>query len=374
MSATVTNSSIYQERCQRAKEVMAEQGIDYLFIGPGADLQYLIGTPGMENERMMLMVIPQKGETAMIVPALEKLATSKFANFFELLDWTDAEGPQGRLKQLVGSANGPVKAAVGNQLWSMFLLELQKVLPEAEWSKASEVMKALRITKFPDEVQLLKDAAAIADKAFSDIVKLQFSGRAEREVMGDINNLLLKYGQEKMLFCIVGSGPNGAQPHHHTGDRVIQPGDVVVLDFGGAYKGYCSDMTRTVLVEGGTPDPDFEKVYNLVNQARAAGHKQAKPGVSCESVDAAARQVITEGGYGQYFVHRTGHGIGMEVHEEPYIVGGNGLTLEPGMAFSIEPGIYLPGRFGVRIEDIAVVTENGEENINLSTHEYVRVK
>jgi D-alanyl-D-alanine dipeptidase len=374
MAATVTNSSIYQERCQRAKEVMTEQGIDYLFIGPGADLQYLIGTPGMENERMMLMVIPQKGETAMIVPALEKLATSKFANFFELLDWTDAEGPQGRLKQLVGGANGPVKAAVGNQLWSMFLLELQKVLPEAEWSKASEVMKALRITKFPDEVQLLKDAAAIADKAFSDIVKLQFSGRAEREVMGDINNLLLKYGQEKMLFCIVGSGPNGAQPHHHTGDRVIEPGDVVVLDFGGAYKGYCSDMTRTVLVEGGTPDPDFEKVYNLVNQARAAGHKQAKPGVSCESVDAAARQVITDGGYGQYFVHRTGHGIGMEVHEEPYIVGGNGLTLEPGMAFSIEPGIYLPGRFGVRIEDIAVVTENGEENINLSTHEYVRVK
>jgi Xaa-Pro dipeptidase len=149
---------------------------------------------------------------------------------------------------------------------------------------------------------------------------------------------------------------------------------VVVLDFGGAYKGYCSDMTRTVLVEGGTPDPDFEKVYNLVNAARDAGHKQARPGVSCESVDAAARQVITEGGYGQYFVHRTGHGIGMEVHEEPYIVGGNSLPLEPGMAFSIEPGIYLPGRFGVRIEDIAIVTGDGEENINLSTHEYVRVK
>ncbi len=374
MSATVTNSNIYQERYQRAKEVMAEKGIDYLFIGPGADLQYLIGTPGMDNERMMLMVIAQKGEPAMIVPALEKLATSKYAGFFELLDWTDAEGPQGRLHQLVGSASGPVKAAVGNQLWSMFLLELQKVLPDAEWSRASEVLKALRIIKSAEEGQLLKDAAAIADKAFTDIVKLQFSGRTERELMGDINGLLLKYGQEKMLFCIVGSGPNGAQPHHHTGDRVIEPGDVVVLDFGGAYKGYCSDMTRTVLVEGGTPDPDFEKVYNLVNQARAAGHKQARPGVSCESVDAAARQVITEGRYGQYFVHRTGHGIGMEVHEEPYIVGGNSLTLEPGMAFSIEPGIYLPGRFGVRIEDIAIVTEDGEENINLSTHDYVRVK
>lgn len=374
MSATVTNSSLFQERCQKAQEVMARQQIDYLFIGPGADLQYLIGTPGMSNERMMLMVIPQQGNPAMIVPALEKLATSKFASFFELLDWTDAEGPQGRLKQLVGEHAGPVKAAVGNQLWSMFLLELQKVLPGAEWSRASDVLKELRITKFPEEVNLLKEAAAIADRTFLDVVNLQFSGRTEREVMGDINNLLLKYGQEKMLFCIVGSGPNGAQPHHHTGDRVIEPGDAVVLDFGGAYKGYCSDMTRTVLVEGGNPDPDFDKVYNLVNQARAAGHKQARPGVSCESVDAAARQVITDGGYGQYFVHRTGHGIGMEVHEEPYIVGGNSLPLEPGMAFSIEPGIYLPGRFGVRIEDIAVVTEDGEENINLSTHEYVRVK
>jgi Xaa-Pro aminopeptidase len=376
MPVTETNSSLFQERCQRAKTVMAEQGIDYLFIGPGADLHYLIGTPGMENERMMLLVIPQQGEPAMIVPGLEKLATSKFATFFELLDWSDADGPQGRLKQLVGQANAarPLKCAVGNQLWSMFLLELQKVITNAEWSRASEVLKKLRITKFPAEVKLLKEAAAIADRTFTDLVKLQFSGRTERELMGDINNLLLKYGQEQMLFCIVGSGPNGAQPHHHTGDRVIQPGDAVVLDFGGAYKGYCSDMTRTVLVEGGQPDPDFDKVYNLVNQARAAGHKQARPGVSCESVDAAARAVITEGGYGQYFVHRTGHGIGMEVHEEPYIVGGNSLPLEPGMAFSIEPGIYLPGRFGVRIEDIAVVTADGEENINLSTHEYVRVK
>lgn len=221
MSATVTNSSIFQERCQKAQEVLAQQNIDYLFVGPGADLHYLIGTPGMSNERMMLFIIPQKGEPAMVVPALEKLATSKYATFFELLGWTDAEGPLGALKQLISEHSGPVKAAVGDQLWSAFLLELQKVLPGAEWSRASQVLKQLRITKFPEEVQLLKDAAAIADRTFLDVVNLQFSGRSEREVMGDINNLLLKYGQEKMLFCIVGSGPNGAQPHHHTGDRVI---------------------------------------------------------------------------------------------------------------------------------------------------------
>jgi Xaa-Pro aminopeptidase len=376
MTTSISKSTgIYEERCRRAQEVMAELDVDYLFIGPGSDLHYLTGTPGMDNERMMLLVIPKSGQPSMIVPTLEKLATSKYATYFDLLDWHDSEGgPQGKLNQLLGTAQGrEVKAAVGSHLWSMFLLELQKVLPKGQWSTANEVLKRLRIAKASDEVQLLKDAAAVADKAFSDLIQLKFSGRSEREMMGEINNLLLKYGQEQMLFCIVGSGPNGAQPHHHTGDRIIEEGDAVVLDFGGSYHGYCSDMTRTVVV-GKPNDPDFEKVYNIVNEARAAGHRQAKPGVSCESVDAAARKVITDAGYGEFFVHRTGHGIGMEVHEEPYIVAGNGLTLEPGMAFSIEPGIYLPGRFGVRIEDIAIITQDGEENINLSTHEIVTVK
>ncbi len=375
MSTSVANqSSLYEGRCRQAQDYMAQQGIDYLFIGPGSDLRYLTGSAGMENERMMLFVVPQKGQPVMVVPALEKLATSKYATFFEMLDWKDSEGPQGRLKQVLGEGGGrKVKGAVGSHLWSMFLLELQKALPESQWTTANEVLKLLQITKSAEEVRLLKQAAAIADKAFTDLIQLPFAGRTEREIMGEINRLLTGYGQEEMLFCIVGSGPNGAQPHYHTGDRKIESGDVIVLDFGGSYQGYCSDMTRTVVV-GKSKDPDFEKVYRLVNEARAAGHRQAKPGVSCESVDEAARRVITEGGYGEYFVHRTGHGIGMEVHEEPYIVGGNKLPLEPGMAFSIEPGIYLPGRFGVRIEDIAIVTAEGEENINLSTHEVVTVK
>jgi Xaa-Pro aminopeptidase len=372
MSGTAQDTKLFAERCKRAQAVMAEQNVDYLFVGPGADLQYLIGTKGMENERMMLFVVPQQGDPLMIVPALEKEATSEFA-FFEMLAWKDAEGPQHRLRQAIAKG-GKVKSAVGNHLWSMFLLELQKLLPESEWLLSSEVLKKLRISKSAEEVAYMKQAAANADKAFSELVHLQFSGRSEREMMGEINNLLLKHGAAEMLFCIVGSGTNGAKPHHHTGDRVIQPGDMVVLDFGGSYMGYCSDMTRTVLVDGGEPDKDYKKVYDIVNAARAAGHQQAKPGVTCESVDNAARAVITEAGYGEFFVHRTGHGIGMEVHEEPYIVGGNKTLLEPGMAFSIEPGIYLPGRFGVRIEDIAVVTENGEENINLSTHELVTVK
>jgi len=367
-------SSLYEMRCQRTQAVMAELDVDYLFIGPGSDMHYLIGTPGMSNERMMLMVIPKSGQPVMIVPALEKLATSKYATYFDLLDWKDNDGPQGRLAQVLGTAQGrQVRSAVGAQLWSMFLLQLQGVLPKGEWTTATDVLKKLRITKSAEEVQLLKEAAAIADKAFDEVVELRFAGRSERELMGDIGGLLLKHGQEQMLFCIVGSGSNGAQPHHHTGDRVIEPGDAVVLDFGGSYHGYCSDMTRTVVV-GKPADARFEEVYKAVNAARTAGHQQARPGVSCESVDAAARKVITEAGYGEFFVHRTGHGIGMEVHEEPYIVGGNNLPLEPGMAFSIEPGIYLPGRFGVRIEDIAIVTQDGEENINLSTHEIVTVR
>lgn len=372
MTATATN--IYQERCQRAQNTMREMNLDYMFIGAGADLHYLTGTPGMESERMMMLVVSPHEAPVMVVPALEKLATSKYATYFELLDWRDGEGPQGRLQQILAKAAGEVRSAVGARLASMFLLELQKVLPQAQWTVATEVLKKLRITKSAEEIKLLKEAAWCADRAFDDIINLQFSGRSEREVMGDVNRLLVNYGQDQPLFCIVGSGANGAQPHHHTGDKVIQPGDMVVLDFGGSKAGYCSDMTRTVLVDGGNPDKNYEEVYNLVNAANAAAHNQAKPGVSCESIDAAARKVITDGGYGEFFVHRTGHGIGMEVHEEPYIVTGNQTVVEPGMAFSNEPGIYLPGRFGVRIEDIVVVTDNGSENINLSTHELIKVK
>lgn len=374
MTSTLTKN-IYEERCRRAQSQMVATGTDFLFVGPGSDLQYLIGTKGMDNERMMLLVIPQKGEPAMIVPALEKLATSEYATYFELLDWRDGEGPQGRLKQILGDAqNREVQAAVGSHLWSMFLLEMQATLPKGNWTTADDVLKKLKITKSAEEVQLLRDAAAVADKAFSELITLPFEGRAERELMGDINNLLLKYGQEQMLFCIVGSGPNGAQPHHHTGDRIIQNGDAVVLDFGGSYHGYASDMTRMVVVGDKANDPDYEKVYQTVDAALENAFKHVKPGVTCESVDVQARQVITEAGYGEYFVHRTGHGIGLEVHEDPYIVGGNQALLEPGMAFSIEPGIYLPGRFGVRIEDIVVVTETGAERINLSTHKIVHVK
>ncbi|MEI7555798.1 aminopeptidase P family protein [Candidatus Chlorohelix sp.] len=369
------SANIYEERCRQAQAVMASLQIDFLFLGPGADMRYLIGTPGMENERMMLFIVPQSGQPVMIVPTLEKLATSKHATYFELLDWSDGVGPQSSLLEALGGAvKQEIKAAVGSHLWSMFLLELQRILPNSNWTTANEILKKLRISKSAEEIKLLKEAAAIADHTFDEVRQLKFAGRRELEIMSDINNLLLKHGQERMEFCIVGSGPNGAQPHHHTGDRIIQPGDAVVLDFGGMYQGYFSDMTRMVLVEGAEADPLYREVYDVVNKARAAGHAQAKPGVTCESVDEATRKVIADAGYGEFFVHRTGHGIGMEVHEEPYIVNGNQLILEPGMAFSIEPGIYLPGRFGVRIEDIAIITDNGEENINLSTHEIVTVR
>jgi Xaa-Pro aminopeptidase len=372
---TETLSNIYADRCQRAQTQMVAAGIDYLFVGPGSDLRYLIGTKGMDNERMMVLVIPQKGDPTMVVPRLEKLATSKYATFFEMLDWTDDEGPQKRLQQILGDATQrEIKAAVNPHLWSMFLIRLQELMPKTTWATADAVLKKLRITKTAEELKLLREAAGVADQTFKELVNLRFEGRAERDIMSDINGLLLKYGQEEMLFCIVGSGPNGAQPHHHTGDRIIQKGEPVVLDFGGSYHGYCSDMTRMVIVGEQASDSEYEKVHNTVYAAVKSATAHVKPGVTCESVDAQARNVITEAGYGEYFVHRTGHGIGMEVHEDPYIVSGNQTLLEPGMAFSIEPGIYLPQRFGVRIEDIVVVTETGGENINLSTHEVVHVK
>jgi Xaa-Pro aminopeptidase len=336
-------------------------------------LLYFTGIDAHLSTRLMLLVIPRTGRAKMIVPALEKLAVEPFAEHFDLLPWTDSETSVPARNAAFANSGESLTIAVDNQLWAGHLIDLQNGLPSARWIKADSVIRKVRARKSKEEIELLKRAAAIADRTLSELSKQKFSGKTEKEIESEIQRLLLKHGDKSMSFCIVGSGPNSAIPHHNSGDRVIEAGDVVVLDFGGAYEGYQSDMTRMVKVRGGETDPEFEKVYATVNDANRAAHLTAAAGVPAELVDAAARRIIADAGYGEYFVHRTGHGLGLDLHEDPYIIPGNHEALEVGNVFSIEPGIYLAGRFGVRIEDIAVITEAGEENINLSSHELIYV-
>ena len=384
----------FQERIARAQAIMVAKEIDLLLISPGSNFFYFTNHDAHSSERTYLLIVPKSGKPRLVLPALEKLgAEEKLGSGCDYFAWSDAEGSSGilaaalpeahRVHNLAGDgidvtswkdgkrmSTAPMllKVAVDNQMWSGHLLDVQTLLGHTEWIKGTEVIKPLRIAKSSDEIAIMKQAAAIADKTLAELTTQKFSGRTELEIASEIQRLLLANGQQAMQFCIVGSGPNGAMPHHGASDRVIQPGDAIVLDFGGTYNGYQSDMTRIAAVRGGTIDPEFEKVFETVDAANRAAHAAARPGVSCESVDKAARDVIIAAGYGEYFTHRTGHGLGIDVHEDPYIVSGNTEVLELGMAFSIEPGVYLPGRFGVRMEDIAIVTESGAENINLSPH------
>ncbi|HEY6891917.1 MAG TPA: M24 family metallopeptidase, partial [Solirubrobacter sp.] len=228
----------------------------------------------------------------------------------------------------------------------------------------------LRAVKDADEIERLTIAGAAADASLEEIVKVQFSGRTENEVAADLAALLRKHGHSQVDFTVVGSGPNGANPHHEAGDRTIEQGDMVVLDFGGLKDGYGSDTTRTVHV--GEPTDEEREVYDVVRRANQAGFEAVLPGIACQEIDRAARKVISDAGYGEYFIHRVGHGIGLTTHEPPYMVEGEEHLIEPGMCFSIEPGIYLPQRFGVRIEDIVVATEDGGRRLN-NTHRDLRI-
>jgi len=359
--------SEHRNRILKAQSEMQRRGVSRMFIGPGSNLFYLTGIRAMMSERIYLLQLPAIGKASLLLPTFERLGAEDSGIDAEIIEWSDATGPDAATKAFIADASSGT-VGVDDQLWSAFLLDLQTLAPKASWTKASMIMQELRSRKSEAEIKLMKEAAAIADKTFAELTQQKFTGKKESQIAAEIQRLLLMHGQEQMQFGIVGSGPNGAKPHHEASDRVIQPGDSIVLDFGGTYKGYQSDMTRMVVVKDGSLDPEYERVHDIVNQANAAAHAAVKIGAACEDVDRAARKVISDAGYGDYFTHRTGHGIGIDVHEHPYIRQGNREVLDEGMAFSIEPGVYLPGRFGVRIEDIAICRENGSENINLTPH------
>ncbi len=347
----------------RAREAMVAAGVDALLIGPGADLRYLTGYRALPLERLTLLVARADGRHGLVVPTLERprAEDAGAAALVELVDVGETDDPFAAAAALLDGLEG-ARLGVGDQLWSTFLLGLQSVLPGASWGRASTVTRELRMRKTPEEVDTLRRAGQAIDRVHRRVPELLRPGRSEAEVGRDIADLILAEGHEAVAFVIIGSGPNGASPHHEIGDRVLADGDAVVVDIGGTVDGYHSDCTRNYVL--GAPPDGYDDVHRALEDAQAAACDAVRAGITAAEVDAVARRRLAGAGYGERFVHRTGHGIGLDGHEEPFIVAGNDLALEPGMTFSIEPGVYLPGRFGTRIEDIVVVTGDGCERLN----------
>ncbi len=350
---------MYAERQARARARMGELGVDVLLLSVGPDLPYLTGYEATPLERLTMLVVPHAGDATLLVPRLEAPRVVERPEAFAVRAWEETEDPVELVAAIAGAAG---TAAVGDQTWARFVLDLQAAMSRTRFRKASEVTGPLRIVKDAEEVAALRDAARAVDEIAAAMRDRPFAGRRESDVHRELVERMLGHGHERANFAIVASGPNGASPHHEPGERQIGAGDVVLCDFGGTRHGYCSDITRMFVV--GEPAPEVRDAYAVLVDAQEQGVRAATVGTPCEEVDAAARRVIADAGFGDRFIHRTGHGIGVEAHEDPYLVAGNRLPLVAGHAFSVEPGIYLPDRFGLRLEDIVVATEQGPERLN----------
>ncbi len=356
------NAEVLEKRVQRAQQLMEETGVDLLMIGPSSDFRYLTGHVPHLSERLTALILPWRGKGTIVVPRLEAPLINDLTDRFDLSIWDETDNPLDRVAALARDSHSE-SVGINDQLWSGFLLRLQKQLPNATYERGNDVLSKLRAVKDDAELALLREASRRTDAAWEEFCATErLTGRTEREVADSLNAIMAKHGMPDIAFCIVGSGPNGASPHHHISDRVIEHGDPVVMDFGGILEGYYSDITRTPVA--GEAHPEFVEIYNVVLEAQQAAFDAIKPGVACQDVDRAARAVITAHGYGDYFIHRLGHGIGLTGHEDPYLVEGNTEPMQAGMVFSDEPGIYIPGRWGVRIEDSVAVTETGAERLN----------
>ncbi|MFN2417891.1 MAG: M24 family metallopeptidase [Candidatus Limnocylindria bacterium] len=361
-------SPVYRERLQRAAAEGADRGLEALLITPSADYRYLLGYRAPALERLTCLIVPVDGHPALVLPRLEEpLARHELGDLAEdltLVPWDETDDPIRLVQAIVAGAR---RVAVQDQMWARVALRMRAALDPTELVVAGPTMSALRRVKSPEEVERLRAAGSAADDAMCAILGERLSGRTEADVSRRIRELLLEAGHDQAGFAIVASGPNAASPHHLAGDRLIENGDALVLDIGGTRAGYCSDTSRTAFV--GEPEPEFAALHAVLREAQNAACEAVQPGVACSEIDSVARGIIDEAGYGEAFIHRTGHGIGMETHEEPYIVASNAELLQEGHAFSVEPGIYLRGRWGARIEDIVVCTDVGGERLNTTSTE-----
>ncbi len=378
----------YPERLARAQSLLPERGISGMLIGVGADLRYLTGYQATPLERLTMLVMPAQGDLTLVAPRLEAMAAAACPaarlGHLHVVAWDETDDTHGLVGSLLADALGRPAGARGgvaaddrvlisDRLWAMHVLGLQRAMPHVSFGLASSALSGLRMVKDPDEIGLMRLAAHAADRVVAQIAGGRLVGRTEADVSREVRERLLAEGHEVAEFAIVASGPNSASPHHDAGDRVIEAGEPIVLDIGGALDGYCSDTTRTLWVTGGDaengPTPAFRRLFDLLRGAQAAATAAVRPGVPCELIDAVARDIITAGGHGPDFFHRVGHGIGLETHEDPYMVNGNAEPLREGMAFSVEPGIYLAGRFGARIEDIVICGPEGPDILNESSRD-----
>ena len=360
----------YSARLERVRREMSARSIDAVLLSVGHDLPYLTGYHAMPLERLTLLVVRMDSTPRMLVPRLEVPRVVPQPGVFEVVAWNETDDPVAMAaKMLVGAKT----IAVGDQMWARFLVELLQHVDGARFVRAVDVVGALRAAKDHEEIEALRLAGAAADRVALELQSglIPLVGRTEAEVSADISSRLIREGHDVVNFAIVAAGENAASPHHHPSDRVIKKGEIVLCDFGGTMNGYCSDITRCVFT--GEPTVEVRDAYAVLQRAQQAGVEAGRVGGTCESVDAAARRIIDEAGFGEYFVHRTGHGIGMEAHEEPYMVNGNRTPIVAGHAFSVEPGIYIPGKWGMRLEDIVVATANGPDSMNRANHDLVSV-
>jgi Xaa-Pro aminopeptidase len=342
-------------RLEAAERALEESSFDAAVVSVGPDLEYLTGYSAHELERLNVLVLVPGEAPTMIMPRLE---AAGFPGLEEVRvrDWLDGDNPFDILFDTVGEIN---RMAVSDTMRAHFVVPIHNARPDIELGLASELIGPLRTVKSPNEQRLLVESGRCADRVTTDIMegRVRLVGRTERQVALDIRERLVEAGLDTAEFAIVGSGPNSASPHHEPGDRTIQAGEVVLFDIGGRLGGYHSDTTRCV--HTGPIPAKVAEAWEVLVSAHTAAVLAATTGNTCQDVDRAARTVIDEAGLGELFIHRTGHGIGLQGHEEPYIVEGNDLPLRSGHAFSIEPGIYFEGEWGIRLEDIVVIGDDG---------------
>jgi len=361
---------MFASRIARAQSLMEAQGVDAMLLSVGADLPYFCGYEAMPLERLTMLVVPRGGDATLIVPGLEAPRVTERPEVFTIRPWAETDDPIAIVAEIVGSAS---EAAIGDHTWAGFLVDLQGAMPSTAFRRASTITSPIRSVKDAAEIERLRAASAAVDRIAARLQagEITLVGRTEADVSAELGRQIIEEGHDRVNFAIVAAGENAASPHHEAGNRIIREGESVLCDFGGTMigadgVGYCSDITRCVSI--GEPPAEFAELYGVLHEAQRASVEAATVGTPCEEVDRAGRAVIAAAGYGEYFVHRTGHGIGVEAHEDPYIVEGNDTPLAQGHAFSVEPGIYIPGRWGARLEDIVVAAADGPDSLNLADH------